>query len=374
MRIPASWLLGFVFVGIHLLIPPASARDQSSWVRGGVSAAKFVPNVDPHETFDLQVIRSENGSLTGMAVITRKISEKESHYPAIDVEGVERNGAFWPSVRSEVSDDLDAGWQEVAAKSPAGQLARYRVEPHTLGISAFVDLGVFRPFIGKKHYGRVLLPDGEAATFFIDNLRPPANVPTTWSRARWGTYEELHPSDYEAVRLVPVSEQQALINMFLMRVEGENNDVTGYFVCAGVRPPTKEEEKWQFIDLVSLWATLQVAHDYHKDWQSVGPSASGKEAIKLIAPPPVALKNCTIQLGGFRPFIGKYRFGRVVLPSGASTVIQLFDLLPPEKELIAKEHPDWQQDVAAEDGVSSSGSARRISVESRPQGPAPQKR
>src|SRR5205085_9337771 len=109
MRVPASWLLCFVFVGIHWLIPPASARDQSSWVRGGVSAAKFVPNVDPHESFDLQVIRSENGSLTVMAVITRKISEKESHYPAIDVEGVERNGAFWPSVRSEVSDDLDEG-------------------------------------------------------------------------------------------------------------------------------------------------------------------------------------------------------------------------------------------------------------------------
>jgi hypothetical protein len=160
-----------------------------------------------------------------------------------------------------------------------------------------------------------------------------------------GTDEELHPSAYEGLFLVPRDEQETFINMFLMRVEAEDNHVTGYFVHGGARPPTEEEVNRQYIHPISLWATLQVAHDYHKDWQPVGPNSSEKEAIKLTAPPPVTLKNCAILLDGFRPFIGVYRFGRVVLPSGASTVIQLFDLLPPEKEPIAKEYPDSFQGV-----------------------------
>ena len=345
---PTARLGMFFSVCVALLALGQHLRAESgaSWVRGGVSAAKFVPNVDPQETFDLQVIRRENDSLTGMAVITRKISEKEPNHRAIDIEGVERNGEFWPAVRPEVSDDLEKGWEQVAAKTPAGQLATRPVEPHTLGISAFIDLGVFRPFIGKKHYARVVLPDGEAATFFLDNLRPPANVPSTWERARLGTDEELHPSAYERLFLVPREEQETFMNMFLMRVEAEDNHVTGYFVHGGARPPTEEEVNRQYIDPISLWATLQVAQDYHKDWRPVRPSSFEKEAIKLTAPPPVTLKTCAIQLDRFRPFIGKYRFGRVVLPSGASTVIQLFDLLPPEKELIAKEHSDWLSDTA----------------------------
>jgi hypothetical protein len=326
--------LGFVVLSLARQV---LADGELSWARGVVRAVKYVSGKDARETFQLQVVRSDNGSLTGMAVLTREISEKLPGHSPLDVEGVEDDGLFFPLVQAEISDNLDDGWEKIRLAKRAGQTVMRRIEPHTLGESAFVDLSAFRPFIGRKRYGRLVLPGGEAATFFIDNLKPPAKRSGNWERAGLGSDEEIHPTRYEGTFLVPLKEQQVPIALYLTRVEGEGNQVTGYFVYAGARPANDEEKKSQYMDAMLLWATLQVGHDYHKDWRPIGASCSEKEAIKLTSAPAVTLNNCAIRLDGFRSFIGKYRFGQVALPSGAFTIIQLFDLLPPENELIARE-------------------------------------
>lgn len=343
-----TWLRIFLLVCAAALsfAQVGQAEPGSSWVRGVVRAARFIPGKDAHETFQLHVVRSDNGSLIGMAVLSRKISKKLPAHLAIEVEGIEAGGGFWPFVRGEVSDDLDANWEEIRTPTPSGHVSSRRIEPETLGESTFVDLSGFRSYIGQKRYGRVLLLNGEAATFFLNNLKPPGTLPGTWERAGLATDEELHPTLYEGTFLVPSNEQQELINLYVTRVEGEKDRVTGYFVYAGARSPTEEEKKAQYLDPTSLGATLQVGHDYRDDWQPIGPSVPQNDAVRVTAPPAVTMNNCAIRLDRFRSFIGKYRFGRVVLPSGASTVIQLFDLLPPEKELIAKEQPEWLQEVA----------------------------
>jgi hypothetical protein len=336
----------FIFWGcfIVLWLPMQALADgRLSWVRGVVRAAKFNSGKDAHETFQLQVIRSEKGrSLMGMAILTRGIAESHPNHSMLEIEGVERDGRFWPFVRGEVSDDLDNGWQKVELDKPSGQLAVRRVAPQTLGCAVFIDLTAFAPYVGRKHFGRLLLPNGEDATFFLQNLTQPKESPQNWSRARMGTSEELHPTTYEATFLAPPKEDGPGTNLILMSVDGENGHVTGYFAHVSANSPTKKEEVKACDAPVSLVATLQVAEDYHDEWKTIGQSSRRGEGVEMNTPPPTT-PSVVIELERFRPLIGNYRYGKVVLPSGDSAIIQLFDLLPPEKELIAKEHPDWEQ-------------------------------
>jgi hypothetical protein len=320
----------------------ALADGRLSWVRGVVRAAKFNSHKDAHETFQLQVIRSEKEQcLMGMAILTRGISESPPNH-SIEIEGVERNGRFWPFVRGEVSDDLDNGWQKVVLHEPPGQLAVRRIAPQTLGCAMFIDLTAFIPYVGRKHYGRLLLPNGEGATFFLQNLTQPKKTPQSWSRARMGTSEELHPTTYEATFLGPLKEEGIGTNLILMSVDGDKGRVTGYFARVGANSTTKKEEFKDYGVPVPVVATLQVAQDYHNEWKTIGQSPRRGEGVE-IKPLPPTIRSVVIQLEPFRPLIGNYRYGKVVLPSGDSAIIQLLDLLPPEKELIAKEHPDWEQ-------------------------------
>lgn len=329
---------------VGLLIPgDTNAKGGSYWVRGVVRAAKFVPGKDARETFQLQVIRSDNDVLTGLAVLTREISKDHARHAPIDVQGVEREGRFWPDLRAEISGDLDQGWHEVVLPKPIGERTIRHIAADTLGEALFINLGAFRPHIGREHYGRLLLPNGEAATFYLDNLRPPEKVPETWTRGGMGAREEIHPTAYEATFLVPAKEQERK-TLCLISVEGETGRVTGSFSYVSLtgRLPTIEEQVDDYKEPTWPPATLQVAHDYNKIWTTIATASNPSEMVDLKGPPEVALR-LQIGLDAFRPMIGKFRYGKVVLRTGDSTVIELRDLLPPERELNAKEHPDWQR-------------------------------
>ena len=336
MRLYDKFTLLWISVITFPLTGLSTGYAGPTWVRGAVRAANFVAGKDAHETFQLQVIRHDKNSLTGMAVLTREISESHPNHAAIDIEGVEREGRFWPFVRGEVSNDRDGGWENVLLTQPLGKPARRRIQPQTLGEAIFIDLAAFGPHIGRRHFGRVVLPNAEAMTFFLENLKPPAKTPETWSRAGMGGDEELHPSAYEMTFLVPPGEQTPR-TFGLIRVEGKGGQVMGHFVYGGKRGAAENEKKG-YDQPIPLQARLRVTNDYHTEWTTIG-TASG---IKIKKPPAVSL-SATVNLGKFQPMIGKYRYGKVVLPSGAFAIIQLVDLLPPEKELIAKEHPDWRQ-------------------------------
>jgi hypothetical protein len=89
------------------------------------------------------------------------------------------------------------------------------------------------------------------------------------------------------------------------------------------------------------YTTLEASND-KKTWTSVGTSPfplQGRE-IAIFAPPnppnqPVVeyRGSFDIHLDAFRPVVGKFEFGRVVLKDGggSSQVIVLTDLLPPDK-------------------------------------------
>ena len=93
--------------------------------------------------------------------------------------------------------------------------------------------------------------------------------------------------------------------------------------------------------------TLQVSNEIDRGWEApaIGLSpvtSGGMEKVISLAPDSVRLKwsvlarrisHCEIELDDFRPLIGKFKYGRVVLDSGGSSqVLALVDLLPEKKD------------------------------------------
>jgi hypothetical protein len=90
------------------------------------------------------------------------------------------------------------------------------------------------------------------------------------------------------------------------------------------------------------YATLEVSNNKDYGWTGIGTSPyplNGRE-VAIFAPPnppnqPVVAYTGSfeINLDAFRPVVGKFKFGRVVLKDGGGTsqIIVLTDLLPPDK-------------------------------------------
>jgi hypothetical protein len=92
------------------------------------------------------------------------------------------------------------------------------------------------------------------------------------------------------------------------------------------------------------YASLEVSDQKDRDWRVIGGSpeqgkgvemATVMVPIRIGVPNPQAERNeaCVTDMNPFRAFVGKVRYGRIVLKDGGtSQVIVLTDLLPPKKE------------------------------------------
>ena len=97
---------------------------------------------------------------------------------------------FWPYARLEVSNEREGGWTVIGASPPGTdgtetvvlmypEKATYVERSAPTSRSCLVDLTPFRKFIGKFHYGRVVLRSGGASqTIVLTDLLPPEPSPT----------------------------------------------------------------------------------------------------------------------------------------------------------------------------------------------------
>ncbi len=78
--------------------------------------------------------------------------------------------------------------------------------------------------------------------------------------------------------------------------------------------------------------SAKITNDVNGEWKTIGELGTlGKPLSRRIAANTVD-DSFTISLDVFRPFIGKFVYGSLVLKSGQAAVFELKDLLPPEKE------------------------------------------
>jgi hypothetical protein len=161
-----------------------------------------------------------------------------------------------------------------------------------------------KPFIVNFEFGRKASP-------FVDPDHPPVLELTgvTWNLRTLKGFAEYHNCDSSEPK----------------KVEG------------------RQIVEWQgYLPFFWPYVRLEVSNQWEGEWTVIGSSPSGTdgtEAVVLMYPDRAAHvdrsapsnSSCELDLTPFREFIGKFKYGRVVLRSGgASQTIVLTDLLPPE--------------------------------------------
>jgi hypothetical protein len=127
----------------------------------------FPSSEAPIEPFRLDVWSGDSVHVYGLCAYYNSTSH------SVDIDGHQTNsGEFYPDVIYEISHG-DGDWEtlEVPTNNPGKQLT-ITVEGKTRSRPLRVNLDMFVPFIGKAHYGRLVLKTGEKAVFAIDELQP----------------------------------------------------------------------------------------------------------------------------------------------------------------------------------------------------------
>jgi hypothetical protein len=320
--------LGLVFLTLCWLLGGRILMAKS-WIREGPPSLSS----DPHRSggpFELKVVRCDDGHLTGLAVLTRYSLRRDYKREAVTIKGVETNDhRFWPNVTLQVADQIDGDWQTIERVPTSGTMAARRVDPQTPGEAFFVNLDPFSRWIGRSRYGRLLLEDGDDVMFDLHRLVPPADAEVTdggsWSREP----EQLYPSFSSRTYLYRRGTE--IPRLSLIAVSLEDNHLLGTFPY-GLNLELGDPLASAGSEDQNFWPTVtaEVSNDDQNGWEKIGESSKPGQLYKPTVPPRSA-DWLHVDLQVFKPFIGKFRYGRITLENGDSAIFELVNLLPPEK-------------------------------------------
>jgi hypothetical protein len=82
--------------------------------------------------------------------------------------------------------------------------------------------------------------------------------------------------------------------------------------------------------------TLQVRKKRTGKWKTIAKSQDNGQRTTVTIDPNATNFDLAVKLDAFKPLIGKYESGRIVLKGGRTSVFELKDLLPPEKQANSK--------------------------------------
>jgi hypothetical protein len=239
------------------------------------------------------------------------------------IQGVlTRDGRFWPEVTVQVRADSQAEWKTLERSPIAGRPATFPVQVDSTKLMLYLDLEVFRPFLGKMECARLVLQNGEAASFKLEGLKALKNGKEAFDPKRGWSIESMGggsiptPFAKPPLGLAGISEFDGNLTGECVYSPADGNTSTS---VAGTR--AADGKLW-------LTALAQVGSDYRGAWMTVGKcSGPGKAAQITLSTNDEA--NWLVNFNAFRPWVGKYRYGRVVLDNGLSAAFELKYILPP---------------------------------------------
>jgi hypothetical protein len=146
--------------------PPGSQHKEPYWSR-----ATFAMHSGGQPNLQIIDVTRNGDELFANLSLSNSTHEKRVP-PPITVHGVQlSDGSFWPDVRLHVGDDSKGPWETIPAPRSDGEKTSVTI-PSTLSLLPLrVDFLPFVPFFGRKAWGRVLLPNGEATVFEIKELQ-----------------------------------------------------------------------------------------------------------------------------------------------------------------------------------------------------------
>ena len=139
---------------------------QEDWIH---RASVYMPS-PPYEPFEVELIGSSHGHLFGTASYRDYRNER---LPVTINGSVDDLGRFWPDTSAAVASDFDGPWESIKQSAQGGYRAIFTVTVSSPNIMLYLNLDNFRPYVEKKRFARLLLKNGSAATFRLDDLAGP---------------------------------------------------------------------------------------------------------------------------------------------------------------------------------------------------------
>lgn len=154
-----------------LMLPCASHIQAGGLVTGEGWDREFSEDsAGRNQRFALAILSSTGNNLRGYFML-----HNDSAGP-VTLEGARTSDReFWPVVTWQVADSEQGPWQIVSNCNSPGEPASLLIEP-TVTAKLMVDMNVFRPFISKKKYGKVVLNERYTASFKLKDLLPPGKT------------------------------------------------------------------------------------------------------------------------------------------------------------------------------------------------------
>lgn len=156
-------------------IAAAPPDDKTTWGRGFIDE----PSLDSPASrvaYTLTFLDSTVGHLVGEFEVLNTTSSPET------INGTKtRDGKFWASVEAQITNGATPSewkWRQIGRPPTSGEPYKLVVDPlkadsRSHEKSLFVDMDIFKPFIGKATYGRIVLPNGRWSMFELKDLLPP---------------------------------------------------------------------------------------------------------------------------------------------------------------------------------------------------------
>lgn len=247
--------------------------------------------LDSQTAFIIVSTTSSFGQLSAGAVY-RYIDGKE---PVLLTGRKDSHGDFWPSVSYELGTEGTKKWKRIGSFTLAEVPVTVRFDAENPNGLLRVDMEPFRSSIGKVRWGRVVLPNGDAAEIMLDNL-----LPMPESRDASGDFKK-DVTDPQPTRFGSV--------FALVSITSFSNHLVGDFVfCA--RQRTFAEIKGANTVDGEFWpaVTFQCGNE-DGEWQTVGTSGNrGKRtALRLSARGP--LRPVRVPLDAYQPCQGRFKYG-----------------------------------------------------------------
>ncbi len=228
-------------------------------------------------------------------------------------------GGFVPFVSYQVAEQGRTKWKTIGASAQVSQSTELEVGPANPRVLLDVDMDAFRRIIGKFRWGRLILQNGDAATFAIDDLLPTGDNPDAdgnFSQSITDLGAKRFGSSFSLMKVTSFSKR--VIGEFIFVGGGDGSCVD----IKGIRDGN--EDFWPSV-------TLQAANS-NDNWQTVGQSGKDGPQIPLRVCHKSPWENLRINVHAFKSIAGKFTYGKVVFSNGDFAVFELRNLRPQTHE------------------------------------------
>ena len=235
----------------------------------------------------------------------------------------ETSGDFRPIVTYEVATEGKGKWKTIRADFEQPRLDSITVSPEHPGVTLSMNMEPFRKAIGIYRYGRLVLENGDAAMFAVDDLLPTEDESGDGN----GDFKTDVIQTDEAKKSKGFEDAWLGGPANLLTITSLGGRLVGDFIFEARSAKAISLDGNRTLD-GDFWpkVTFQIANSDRR-WKTIGKSQNNGTSTVLQIPSGKA-ERTRVLLNDYKPLIGKYKYGKVVFSDGSFAVFSIENLNP----------------------------------------------